>query len=257
MAKKALFFVLLSVVFGLHGNPTQNSKQMILAIAPNWKSTTGFLQRFERKTIKDKWSAVGEAAPVSFGKNGLGWGIGLHDQSLLKQNYFTNDPYVKEGSKRAPAGVFGLTLAFGTKNYKPKTEHPTLPYVEITPDIFGVDDINSQYYNRIVNQKNVKKDWNSAEDMNYYANEGLYEVGVVIEHNYEKPIPGKGSCFFIHIHRKLGSPTAGCTAFAKEQVQEVVEWLNPDKNPIFVQLPSKTFRILQSSWGLPELEFSE
>jgi len=70
---------------------------------------------------------------------------------------------------------------------------------------------------------------------------------------YDEPIPEKGSCFFIHIHRRPGSPTAGCTAFTREQVKEVVNWLNPNKKPIIVQLPLEAFVALKSRWGLPTM----
>lgn len=254
MIKKILFSFLLCAVTHLCGNPTADSLQMLVALADDWTSTTGFLQRYERISCNDAWFAVGEKISVSFGKNGLGWGIGLHDEYLKDSIFLKKGPRVIEGSKRSPVGVFALHSAFGkAKTSDEDAKNIKLFYTPITSHTRGVDDTKSKYYNRIEDDQLVEKDWDSAEDMQHYADEGLYEFGAFIEHNYDKPIPGKGSCFFIHVHRKPGSPTAGCTAFAREQVREVIYWLDPTKNPILVQFPFKIFNALRKDWDLPRL----
>jgi hypothetical protein len=251
-----MFFILFSAVTHLYGNPTQDSLQIIVALADNWTSTTGYLQRFERESKNDEWKSIGEKIPVSFGKNGLGWGIGLHDNDLKDSELFKEGPRVVEGSRRSPVGVFGLHIAFGkvlsSKNSSKKIK---ISYIPITAHVWGVDDIKSSYYNSIQDDQIVKKDWDSAEDMQHYLNEGLYKYGVLIEHNYNKPIPGKGSCFFIHIHRNPGSPTFGCTAFDRKQVKEVLYWLDQTKNPLLVQFPANVFNTLKKWWNLPDFSF--
>src|SRR5947209_20495623 len=54
--------------------------QLILAIAPDWNSTRGKLQLFERPR-GGNWSAVAAPVPVLLGKNGLAWGTGLAGQN--------------------------------------------------------------------------------------------------------------------------------------------------------------------------------
>jgi hypothetical protein len=236
-------------------NPTATSEQMLLALAHDWTSTTGYLQRFERTTCTESWHTVGEKIAVSFGFKGLGWGIGLHDAGLPDLPAFSNNPRVFEGSRRSPVGVFALNLAFGkASKTEPDAKNIKLPYQQITQHLWAIDDPQSQYYNRVVDDQLVTKDWNSAEDMKFCMNDGVYEFAIYIEHNYEKPIPGKGSTFFIHVHRKPGSPTWGCTAFSREQVKKVITWLDPHKTPILVQLPVEVFNTLKSQWNLPDFK---
>src|SRR5262245_20559611 len=81
-----------------------NCSQLIVAIAPDWDSMHGKLQRFER--AKDDWTAVSEPIPVLFGKHGLAWGTGIAGQ---------NEPglHKKERDGRAPSGIFAIGEVFG------------------------------------------------------------------------------------------------------------------------------------------------
>lgn len=237
----------------LVSNPIDAACQMIVALADDWESTIGYLQCFQRVTCQQPWVAVGEKIPVSFGKKGLGWGVGLHDEFLRDNALFASGPRIVEGARKSPVGVFALHTAFGKAAATGQdVKDVQLPYTQITQHVWGVDDTKSAYYNRIVDAQTVAKDWDSAEDMLDYANQGLYEFGAFIEHNYEKPIPGKGSCFFIHVHRTPGGPTWGCTAFAREQVQAVISWLDPDKKPVLAQFPRAVFDALKDVWKMPE-----
>lgn len=226
-------------------NPTKESTQMILVTAKDWHSSAGTLQRYERESDVSSWKKVGDKIDVNLGKNGMGWGIGLHGDAL------TFGPKVVEGSKRAPVGVFSLNLAFG-KDSSEKLG-VKLPYKQITETVFCADDLKSKFYNRIVDTKTTEKDWDSAESMNKYMNEGLYVYGVVVNHNYDHPIPGRGSCFFVHVYRGVGIPTAGCTAFDANLVKEVVVWLDPSHKPVLVQLPESIYNIFKHLWNLPKI----
>ena len=240
----AVFIYLYSQQHKTAFDPTINSRQMVLVLAKDWKSTIGTLQRYDRNTSKESWKKVGEVKTVSLGKNGLGWGIGLHG------NYLTNDSIVIEGSKKSPAGIFALGPAFG--KYTNKYIGIKMPYEQITQYTFCPDDPKSKYYNRIVNTYQVKNDWKSAEDMNKYMEDGFYTYGIMIQDNYAKPIPGSGSCFFIHVSPEQGRPTLGCTAFDENSVKELLLWLDPQMNPIIVQLPWAIYHKFAAQWHLPE-----
>jgi L,D-peptidoglycan transpeptidase YkuD (ErfK/YbiS/YcfS/YnhG family) len=224
-------------------NPTSQSTQMVLVKANDWNSMMGVLQLYERATVNGAWVKVGDRMGASLGKNGLGWGIGLHGKAL------TDGPTVVEGSKRSPVGVFALQSVFGRDQIKSDVK---LSYQQVTDTTFCPDDPNSKYYNRIVDSKKVDKDWGSAEDMYKYMIDGVYAYGIVIEHNYERPKPGLGSCFFFHVYRGFGMPTAGCTAVSLEQIEKIITWLDPHKKPILVQLPDAVFVKFQQQWNLPE-----
>ena len=211
-------------------NPIANSKQIIVVIAEDWSSTSGILQRYDRLDTNASWQKVGNEFRVMLGKNGMGWGIGLHGNAAL-----TEGPTIAEGTNRSPVGAFTIPLAVGkdmSEDWPVK-----LPYQKISETIFCVDDPNSKYYNKLVNIKQTNKDWDSAEDMCYYVNEGLYVYAAMIGHNISQTTPGKGSCFFMHIWRSFDKPTAGCTAMNKNNAKEIIGWIDPQKKPVLVQLP--------------------
>lgn len=225
-------------------NPTSQSTQMVLVKANDWNSMMGILQLYERATVNDAWIKVGDRMGASLAKNGLGWGVGLHGEAL------TDSPKIVEGAGRSPVGVFALQLAFGRD--QTKRDDIKLAYEPITDTVFCPDDPKSKYYNSIVDSKKVEKDWDSAEDMYKYMVDGVYAYGFVIEHNYTNPKPGLGSCFFFHVYRGFGMPTAGGTAVSLEQIEQIITWLDPNKKPILVQLPKDVFDKFQKEWNLPE-----
>jgi hypothetical protein len=38
---------------------------------------------------------------------------------------------------------------------------------------------------------------------------------------------------------------------AEEDLVEVLGWLDPDQQPVLVQLPEPVFETVESAWGLP------
>jgi hypothetical protein len=230
------------------------STQLILVTTPDWNAVQGRLQRYERATENEDWRPVGERIPIVVGKNGLAWGIGVvpSDDAHLRS---ASDPVKREGDGRAPAGVFALGTAFGYAS------EPLLgvkmPYLSLTPSIECVDDPGSKHYNRIVDRSLVAVDWNSSEHM---RNAGeAYRWGVVIDHNgtvtgdTNPPEPGGGSCVFLHIWHSHDQGTAGCTAMSQAELETLLTWLDPARNPQLVQLPEPAYERLINRWGLPKL----
>ena len=70
-----------------------------------------------------------------------------------------------------------------------------------------------------------------------YANAGVYRYGAMIGNNYKNVLPGKGSCFFIHVETNKNTPTAGCTTMSENETKDTIFWLNKNKKPIIVQTP--------------------
>jgi D-alanyl-D-alanine dipeptidase len=158
-------------------------------------------------------------------------------------------PNKREGDGRAPAGVFRLTDAFG---YSPADSIDTgLPYVRSTPDLECVDDVESGYYNRVVDRRRVSPDWDSHEEMR--RADVLYRRGVVVGHNAAPAAPGGGSCIFLHVWRGPGSTTSGCTAMAEPALATAMAWLDEASDPVLVQLPAREFSRRRATWELPSL----
>jgi L,D-peptidoglycan transpeptidase YkuD (ErfK/YbiS/YcfS/YnhG family) len=185
--------------------------------------------------------------PVVIGKNGLGWGRGLHRDA----DRIPGEPVKREGDGKSPAGVFGLLKAYG---YPPADSVRTgLPYIQATPDIIGIDDVTSEFYNQVINLR--EKGLNpeklpSHEDL--LRNDDLYRYVIVVGHNLPRPQPGAGSCIFLHLWRGPGSYTAGCTAMEEKHMVKLLEWLDPADHPVIVALTRAGFERLKSRWGLPE-----
>lgn len=208
------------------------ARQMVLVTTADWNSVSGTLQRFERGGSRDKWQAVGQPFPIVVGKTGLAWGDGLVGNERLGAD--AGDPVKREGDGKAPAGVFSLGTAFGYAPQLLSGSH--MPYLQLTPSVECVDDAKSQYYNRIVDRGHVHTpDWSSSEHMR--RDDELYHWGVYVDHNTHPTRPGGGSCIFLHIWRGPGQGTVGCTAMPKADVEQLIEWFDPAKSPLLVQMP--------------------
>lgn len=228
--------------------PLRASTQMIVVTTPDWDSVPGHLQRFERKHPGEHWKRVGDPVTIVVGKNGLGWGAGLvpTDSPGIRS---PQDPVKKEGDGKSPAGVFRLSAAFGYSTQP--LPGLKLSYTPLTPTVECVDDVASRFYNRIVDRATVTPDWKSSEHM---ASEGdSYRWGAIIDHNANPPVPGVGSCVFMHIWSGPAHGTAGCTAMPQEQLEPILTWLDPAANPILVQLPQAQYKKLRRPWHLPKL----
>ncbi len=200
-------------------------RQMVLVTTGGWEISTATMQRFERASSKVAWQRVGKEWPVLVGERGLGWGNGLlaapDDLNLRKT----------EGDRRAPAGVFRITGAFGTGE---QTAGLKLPVQLLTPTLEAVDDPASRYYNRIVDRAQIARpDWRSAELMAALPD---YALGLVIAHN-PRNLRGAGSCIFLHRWTGRRKGTAGCTVLHARNLTELARWLDGSLEPVLVQLP--------------------
>jgi len=217
---KVLLILCLSL-FLSYAQDTLHTKQILVVTTKNWSAPNGLLQRFEREG--KSWHKVGRAINIKLGRNGLGWGIGLHttpkDAKYIK----------KEGDGKAPAGIFKLKQAFG---YAPfKMDYPYKVYKETD---HCVDDAESKLYNRIVDSTKIIRDYKSHERMKFPKD--YYKYGIVVDHNGitdgAKSKRGAGSCIFIHIKKV---PTAGCTVMNESEIKEILRWLDPEAEPLLVQ----------------------
>jgi L,D-peptidoglycan transpeptidase YkuD (ErfK/YbiS/YcfS/YnhG family) len=227
------------------GKPLEESLQLVIVVTRSWEAVDGSLQRYERPSLASVWRSVGPKIPVVVGRNGMGWGKGLY------QNPSKSGLIKKEGDRKAPAGIFSLSQAFG---YAPaeSIQRLKLPYLELSQGEQCVDDVKSKHYNEIVNANELgDRDWQSFEDMR--RSDGLYRWGIVVDHNARPSIPGAGSCVFLHIWRGPSQGTSGCTAFEASQVEAMLHWLDSAAKPVLVQLPTPEYIRLQRQWDLPEL----
>ena len=238
----------------LKSDALRHSTQMIVVTTSDWSAVEGRLRRYERTTVDERWRPVGDPISIVVGRNGLAWGIGVvpTDDAQVRS---AGDPVKREGDGKSPAGVFALGTAFGYAS-RP-LPGLKMSYLNLTPSIECIDDPGSKHYNRIVDRSTVAPDWNSSEHMRD-AGES-YRWGIVVDLNgtlaggTNRPDPGAGSCVFLHIWHSHDEGTAGCTAMSQTDLETLLTWLAPARQPRLVQLPGPTYDRLINRWMLPKL----
>ena len=219
--------------------------QLVLVTSADWDATGGELRRYEREG--DGWKQVGEAVPVTLGRSGSGWGLGLNPHR-------GDGPVKREGDGKAPAGVFAIGTAFGYA----ADATTGLDYKGMGVNDWCIDVPESPMYNRIVDRSVAKAPGldKSSEPMRldlHAKGDQRYRQGFVIQHNVDGATPRGGSCIFAHLWGSPGQATAGCTAMAPETMQPLLAWLDRSRKPVFVLLPKAQYAALKHEWNLPEI----
>ena len=218
------------------------ARQMVLVTTPGWDADHGTLRTYERTT--DGWQEIGKPTPVTVGKAGAAWGLGLNAPRQ-------DGPVKREGDLRSPAGVFDIGEAFGSA----AEADTAMPYRALSASDWCVDVSGSPQYNRIVDAKVVgeKAVAGSTEPMRrdlHVQGDQRYRQGFVIEHNAQQRAQG-GSCIFAHLWKSPTDATTGCTAMAPALMQRLLAWLRPEDHPVFVLLPQPAYEKLHAAWKLP------
>lgn len=219
------------------------AQQMVLVTTADWDVNQATLRSFERTA--DGWRPMMAATAVTVGRAGSAWGTGLHP--------LQPGPVKREGDGRAPAGVFRIGTAFGYG----ASATTALPYTAMRASDYCIDVSASPLYNRIVDANEVGQAAiaGSTEPMRrdiHADGDQRYRLGFVIEHNAGS-VPAAGSCIFAHLWKAPGESTAGCTAMDAAVMKQLLGWLRPERQPIFVLLPQSEYARLQLAWSLPEL----
>ena len=115
----------------------------------------------------------------------------------------------KEGDKKTPKGIFELENLYFRKD-RIKKPITSLKCIEIKRNMGWCDDIkSSKQYNKLIKiNKKIKHEKLTRKDHKY-------DLLIPIKYNFKKPIPGLGSCIFIHLTKNY-KPTAGCVALKEK-----------------------------------------
>lgn len=239
----AFLIMLVLVMSGCTNNnlkePTMvylDSQQLLVVTTEDWTTTHAVLTGYE--LVNGEWKEFIPEIKTRIGRTGLAWAPGLHDSA-----FHTLHPLKQEGDGKSPAGIFPLESLYGYEDFIAK-----MPYLKVDTNTFCVDDPASQYYNKIVRGDEVEKDWSSAETMRMESD--VYKYGIIVGYNTEKPVPGAGSCIFIHL--TTDTPTAGCTAMTEAELLEIISFLDIKKNPLLVQAPDFEYDKMAKKYHLPQ-----
>ena len=139
----------------------------------------------------------------------------------IGKNGVTNNK--AEGDWKTPIGCFKIRKVLFRKDKieKPQTD---LLVEEIQENDAWCDDVNDKNYNQ-----QIKLPYNSSHEK-LWRDDEVYDIVVVLGFNDNPIVPGKGSAVFIHIARQNYPPTAGCIAFNREDLLEILK--NCDKNTL-------------------------
>ncbi len=226
-------------VRALAGELGGDVKQLVVSIAPDWDSSAGRLQCFER--AGEGWKPATGAWPVLYGKSGLAWGrgvLGASEPGLHKE----------ERDGRAPAGAFRIGTIYTYDAALP--EGAKYPFHTVGAGDAWVDDVKSSDYNRHVSvDPQNPPEWFEKQKMRH--GDFAYRWLVEIRHNADPPVPGNGSAIFFHIRRGATRPTGGCTAMAEGDLVNMIRFLRAEKKPHYALLPRSEYEKKWKAWGLP------
>jgi len=238
---RALFLLLLPALPLAAFELPAASTQCVVGTAKDWNSSTVTLTTYEKRG--GGWVKTRGPWQGRLGKNGLVWGLGLHPLPAGAK-------VKREGDLRAPAGVFRIGGAWGSH---PKIEkHPKLFYRQVTPRDLWVEDPASPSYNKhLVIDRDPATPWEKKQQMK--QNDYPHSLKLFIAHNAAPQIvPGKGSAIFFHIWRGGGTkPTAGCTTMDEPTLRDLLAWIDPNTQPLYVLLPASEYQSKKAAWNLP------
>lgn len=226
------------------GQITRETGQLILGLADGWDASHVTLSFYERNKF-GKWKKI-HTWKGRLGKNGLAWGLGLHDipaGAALK----------REGDGRTPAGMFDISQ--GAYGFAPSIKKKSaLPYRQVTSRCCWYEDPASPYYNsfRLLDHEPATEEEKKAQ---MRIDDPAHALKLFIGHNAGPPPqarPGFGSSIFFHIWRENGGKASfGCTTMAEKDLAWMISNVDPKKNPRYVVLPTEVYNQVRSLWQLP------
>lgn len=129
----------------------------------------------------------------------------------------------KEGDHASPAGTYPLRALYYRKD-KVKKPACYLEAIEISKDMGWCDEPAHDDYNKRVSLPFA------ASHETLWRHDALYDVIVVLGHNDNPPVPGKGSCIFMHVAKEGYEGTEGCVALKRQDLLDLLALLEPDTN---------------------------
>lgn len=219
-----------SVLHACEIDQLKNSRQQVISIVEDINSYKSTIYLVENRKVLKKFKGV-------IGRNGI------------SENK-------REGDGKSPSGIFSLSFGFGSSS---KIETKKFPYTIVTKDSHCIDDVDHPKYNKIL--FNYKKPSHiSSENLKEVG--APYEFAVAVDYNHldpnskNSPIRSHGSCIFLHVWKQNSKdevgPTAGCTAYSRDNMIETLNWLDKNKNPLLIQLTRVDYQKLNQSHCFPE-----
>ncbi|WP_455474086.1 L,D-transpeptidase family protein [Bartonella sp. B30(2025)] len=125
----------------------------------------------------------------------------------------------REGDGATPLAHMRCLKGFFGDSYRPFLRS-VLPFHRIRIQDGWCDASGDANYNRLVRLPYS----NNAEKM--YREDGLYDIVVVLDWNITERKMAKGSAIFMHLARKNYTPTQGCIALSRRDMERLLPHMN-------------------------------
>lgn len=120
-----------------------------------------------------------------------------------------------EGDGKTPAGRWQLRYVMYRADRRP-CPRTKLPVTTISFSDGWCDDPKHPDYNRP-----VRLPFDASHEK-LFRDDDLYNIIVVLGHNDDPPVPGKGSAIFMHIAKPDYSGTEGCVALKEKDLETLL-----------------------------------
>ena len=178
-----------------------NIEQLLVAINNNDISNKAIVVALER--VNKKWKIKLGPVQASIGRTGFA----LPGEKI-------------EGDGKSPSGIFDLGQLY---TYEASV-NTSLPFIQTNAEDKWIDDPNHENYNTHIRGNTTAK---SFEHLKLSSID--YKYCMVIEYNTHPVVKGKGSAIFFHLADANYSPTAGCVAIKESDMDQILLWLDPNK----------------------------
>jgi L,D-peptidoglycan transpeptidase YkuD (ErfK/YbiS/YcfS/YnhG family) len=196
---------------------TGGAQQVLIVDAPSAGSTTATLTAYENDGAG--WYQVFAPMPAVDGANG--W---LPGQSRI------------EGDDTTPEGMYVIGSTMYGTNADPGTQ---FPYHQLVCGDWWDEDSASPTYNTFQHVACGTTPPYADESEALWTEGNAYPSMAVIDYNMPPSGPlGSG----IFLHADTGSPTAGCVSLPLNDLDAVLDWLNPALHPVIVMGPDSVIR---------------
>lgn len=188
----------------------RDCRQLVLAVCGAGDSRRGLVFCWELDD-RGEWALAEElsALPAWFGARGITHGR-------------------RQGTYTSPAGLWGLTLAFGSGEAIPGSR---MPWRAVTEDSFWICDNDSLYYNTWQERGDpaLLDTWDEDDGEHLMDFGDSYRYAVATDFNTPPYARRRvGAAIFLHCDVK---PTAGCVGVGEEDMVSILRWLDPEQGP--------------------------
>lgn len=129
----------------------------------------------------------------------------------------------QEGDQKTPAGKYPLKQMMyrNDRGDQPKT---VLPVRIIEKGDYWCEDVDDPRYNTLIKIDNYH------DTLGLWRSRQIFDIIVVIGHNENPVVAGKGSGIFMHLMNEDKSPSAGCITFERKDLMDILSAVRLDTN---------------------------